>query len=269
MSRDDDYRRRESNAYLDRRQDRLDLLRRQQQRTRDVYEALRAGDDLKLRTALGLPPAGASRSSAALEPDRSPSAVEEVYRRCDDVVEEIGALGHYSDETRRELRVRFELIDLWRASVDEEIAAFETLVRARGAELREISDRLLAEIRSLDLWGEATATLRPLAPCVSNDGLACQLFGSGLAGITYRLGISPLLSDATRQRWVAELRRIDRAKTNGRFALAAPLSRATEPGLVQAASRLQAEIESAGRCVGLLAGIALLRAACRRYRMSR
>lgn len=268
MSRDEDYRRRNTNAYLERRQGRLDLLRHQQRRTRDVYEALRAGDDLKVRTALGVPPARASRC-AALESDRSQSAIEEVYRRCDDVVEEIGALGHYSDESRRELRVRFDLIDLWRASADDEIAAFETLVRARGAELREISDRLLAEIRSFDLWGEATATPRPLAPCVSNDGLACLYFGPGLAGITYRLGISPLLSDVTRQRWVAEVRRIDRAKRNNRFPLAAPLLRATEPGLAQAASRLQAEIESAGRCVGLLAGIALLRAACRRYRASR
>lgn len=268
MSRDDDTRRRMSNAYLDRRRDRLDLMRSQQRRTRAVYEGLRDGDDLKVRAALGVPPANASADSVGLGSIGMRTAYQEMERRKEGVLHEIAALTRYSDEHRRELRLRFELIDLCRRGADDELLAFDKLVRIRGAELTEIANRLRSEIDSIDAAGSPAASLRlPVAhPARLDPTPFLPLWlGTGLTGIAQRIGLLPHLSEATRQDWVAELRRIDRLKTRPRSLLAAALWPARPPELAQAAAKLHAEIESTGRCVGLLAGISLMRGACRRY----
>ena len=64
MAHDDDYRRRESNDYLNRRQDRLDFERSQRDRTSAVYDGIREKDEGKVRRALDIPLADTNSSSS-------------------------------------------------------------------------------------------------------------------------------------------------------------------------------------------------------------
>ena len=80
MAHDDDYRRRESNDYLNRQQDRLDFERAQRDRTSAVYDGIREKDEGKARWALDIPPADANSSSSRDECAPRPPTAGEQFR---------------------------------------------------------------------------------------------------------------------------------------------------------------------------------------------
>ncbi len=116
MFLDDDNRHSMYPADRGRRRDRLDLMRRQQRRTRAAFEGLRAGEASRVCTATGaLPEDGAFESIVAC------------VRRCRLAASiHIDALAGLSAERRRELRARFDAIDPWRPTADAALRRFET-----------------------------------------------------------------------------------------------------------------------------------------------
>ena len=126
MFLDDHSRRNVSCADLDHRRDRLHLMRRQQRRTRAVFEGLRASEESTARVAPGATP-----EDGAFE-----SIVARV-RRCRLAVSvRIDALTGLSDEMRRELRGRFDAIDPWRPAADAALMRFENDLATHTAALR-------------------------------------------------------------------------------------------------------------------------------------
>lgn len=127
MFLDDHSRRNVSCADLDHRRDRLHLMRRQQRRTRALFEGLRASEESKARMAPGATP----EDGASFE-----SIVARV-RRCRLAVSvRIDALAGLSDEMRRELRGRFDAIDPWRPAADAALMRFEDDLATHTAALR-------------------------------------------------------------------------------------------------------------------------------------
>lgn len=131
MFLDDHSRRKVSCADLDHRRDGLHLMRRQQRRTRAVFEGLRASEESRAHMA----PAGAAPEDGAFE-----SIVARV-RRCRLAVSvRIDALAGLSDELRRELRARFDAIDPWRPAADAALMRFENDVATHTAALQADAD---------------------------------------------------------------------------------------------------------------------------------
>jgi hypothetical protein len=130
MFLDDDSRRTGYGAGLDHRRDGLHLMRRQQRRTRALFEGLRASEESKARMAPGATP-----EDGAFE-----SIVARV-RRCRLAVSvRIDALAGLSDEMRRELRARFDAIDPWRPAADAALMRFENDLATHTAALRADAD---------------------------------------------------------------------------------------------------------------------------------
>ena len=232
MSRDDyDNRRRMSNAFLDRRQDRVDAFRDQQRLTRDVYEAQRAGDHAKVRSTLGVSPSSVDE----IEPEHA-----DIHRRRLRVWEEIDALTAFSAEARNEWRIHFDAINLVGSIASDSLGQFRSRVKERATVLTNISVLLRLSIGPLFM---------------------------GFSAIAHRIQSLSFLNGALQQRWVDEIERIAATHTNPPALDLSffPLGRAN--AMTQAMNKVIGEIDSAaGMCESLSAALLLLSSSCVLYR---
>jgi hypothetical protein len=256
MFRDDDCRRRMSTAYLDHRQDRLDLMRNQQRRTRSIYEGLLAGNESTARAAPGPLQASCDRGVAASRERGRESASAEIRRCRLAVLMRIESLIGFSEALRREWRSRFDAIDPWRLTADGSLERFTVRVTACSAILQDIAGQLAAGGDGLEAQCEAPRH-------------ADMRFGAGFAAIALRIRTLPFLAETTRQRWADEIERIDAAHPGPQTGFALRHEQADHAGLADAARRVLAEIDSTARCSTLSAALAQLRSACNRYRSER
>lgn len=243
MFRDDDCRRRMSTAYLDRRQDRLDLMRNQQRRTRSIYEGLLAGSESTARAATG-PLQSSCDGGVAASRERGRESAPAEIRRCRlAVLMRIESLTDFSEALRREWRSRFDAIDPWRLTADGSLERFAARVTACSTVLQDIAGQLEARVGRIE------------TQC-----------GTGFAAIALQIRALPFLAETTRQRWADEIGRIDAAHSSPQTGFALRDMPAGHAGLTDVARRVLAEIDSAARCSTLSAALALLRSACSRYR---
>jgi hypothetical protein len=275
MPRDFDERRGLSNAWLDRRQDRLDLVRAQQQRTHAVYDSLRRGDSAAAGRALGI--AAGTRAPAQ---GASAAAAADVSRRRHAVFARIDEQRDVDEAVRRAWRDRFDAIELLQQQGRDAVDRFEGSIIAQTQPLRDLARRLRATLESV----QARATPSPLKRFAPGTPSAADLldrfYPHGLGGIVQQIERSALLATAAKQRWTAPLQALEAQQGAPRPALPAMdrfagLYRLSDPDgyarqagdtAIEAASRVADEIDEAAGCSSLHAALVLLRADCALYR---
>lgn len=278
MPRDFDERRGLSNAWLDRRQDRLDLMRAQQQRTHAVHDSLRRGDSAAAMRALGI--AAGMHASRDPAEDACAAAAADVSRRRHAVFARIDEQRDIDEAVRRAWHDRFDAIELLLHQGRDAVERFEGSIIAQTQTLHDLARRLRATLESV----QARATplpLRRFAPGTpSAADLLDRFFPQGLGGIVQQIERSALLFTTAKQRWTTPLQALDAQQNAPRPALPdvdrfTALRRLSDPDgcarhaghtATETASRVADEIDEAAGCSSLHTALLLLRADCALYR---
>lgn len=280
MSWDYEERRRLSNACLDRRQDRLDLMRTQQRRTHAVYEGLRRGDPGAAGHALGVAaPASAHREERDDRcEDECAAAASAVSRRRHAVFARIDTLHDIDGTVRRDWRNRFDAIEVLLRDGADAVERFGGGITAQTQALRDLARRLRATLEAMQARLGPWPVPQLARGTPSAADLLDRFFPMGLDGIVRQIEQSTLIDASAKQRWIAPLQGLERLQGAPRIAAPAAHLFATLAPLVSkpdwrtrhaetaAASQVADEIDEAAGCGSLHTALLLLRADCALYR---